>query len=308
MITSPEEIEARVDALAHEHQGQEFVAAVRRLAEELGPEGQPLLQQILLERAADEEDFQKAARRRFAEKGWMRRTYARLESSWRDDRADEIAAVLEGGPEGEAELQAETERLRRDRGRAALVLDELSRHPTVDVRLWVPRAAREILADGAERLLLGMTRDKDQDVRAAAVEELLALGPASAQKVVPDLRRRLHSKDMYEPVFAMWALAELKDRRSLPAIRRIADASGLEYPFHARSAEIVCMALEERRDEIRAGLKAEDVQEVQWFAAAARIEGSEEALAALEDCAWNGSREHARQACRSELRKLETAE
>ena len=308
MTTSPEEIEARVDALAHRHQGEEFVAAVRRLADELGPEGQPMLQQILLERAADEEDFQKAVRRRFAEKGWMRRTYARLESSWRDDRADEIAAALEAGPDGEARLDAETARLRTDRGRAALVLDELSRHPNVDVRLWVPRAAREILDDGAERLLLGMTRDKDPDVRDAAVEELVALGPDSARKIIPDLRRRLHSKDVYEPVFAMWALAELKDRRSLPAIRRIADASGPEHPFHARSAQIVCMALEEGRDEIRAGLKAEDGQEIEWFAAAARIEGSEETLAALEDCAWNGSREHARRVCRSELRKLDTAE
>ena len=308
MTTSPEEIEARVDALAHRHQGEEFVAAVRRLADELGPEGQPMLQQILLERAADEEDFQKAVRRRFAEKGWMRRTYARLESSWRDDRADEIAAALEAGPDGEARLDAETARLRTDRGRAALVLDELSRHPNVDVRLWVPRAAREILDDGAERLLLDMTRDKDPDVRDAAVEELVALGPDSARKIIPDLRRRLHSKDVYEPVFAMWALAELKDRRSLPAIRRIADASGPEHPFHARSAQIVCMALEEGRDEIRAGLKAEDGQEIEWFAAAARIEGSEETLAALEDCAWNGSREHARRVCRSELRKLDTAE
>jgi hypothetical protein len=308
VTTSPEEIEARVDALAHQLQGEEFVTAVRRLADELGPEGQPMLQQILLERAADEEDFQKAVRRRFAEKGWMRRTYARLESSWRDDRADEIAAALEAGPDGEARLDAETARLRTDRGRAALVLDELSRHPNVDVRLWVPRAAREILDDGAERVLLGLTRDKDPDVRDAAVEELLALGPDTARKIIPDLRRRLHSKDVYEPVVAMWALAELKDRRSLPAIRRIAHASGPEHSFHARSAQIVCMALEERRDEIRAGLKAEDGQEIEWFAAAARIEGSEETLAALEDCAWNGSREHARRVCRSELSKLDTAE
>jgi hypothetical protein len=308
VTTSSEEIEARVDALAHEHEGEEFVAAVRRLADELGPEGQPMLQQILLERAADEEDFQKAVRRRFAEKGWMRRTYARLESAWRDDRADEIAAALEAGPEGEARLEAETARLRTDRGRAALVLDELSRHPNVDVRLWVPGAAREILRDGAERLLLGMTRDDHPDVRDAAVEELLALGPDSARKVIPDLRRRLHSKDIHEPVFAMWALAELEDRRSLPAITRIARASGLEHPFHARSAQIVCMVLEGRREEITAGLKAENGQEIGWFAAAARIEGSEETLAALEECARNGSREHARQVCRSELEKLETAE
>jgi hypothetical protein len=300
-----EEIGARVDALAHEHQGEEFVAAVRRLADDLGPDEQEMLQQILLERAADEEDFQKAVRRRFAEKGWIRRTYARLESGWRDDRADVIAAALEAGPDGEAALAREMERLRRQPGKAALVLDELSRHPDIAVRDWVPRAARELLGPGAQRLLLGMTRDKDPDVRDGAVEELLALGPDAAGKVIPQLRRQLRSRDIHEPVFAMWALAELKDRRSLPAIKRIAEADDLEYPFHARSARIVCMVLEGRRDEIRAGLEAEDPDDVQWFAAAARIEGSEDALAALEECARNGSREHARRVCRDELRKLE---
>ena len=75
----------RVDALAQEHQGEEFVTAVERLAEELGPEGRPLLQEILLERAAEEESFQRGLRRRFEARGWTSRTLARFEGLWRDD-------------------------------------------------------------------------------------------------------------------------------------------------------------------------------------------------------------------------------
>ena len=62
----------------------------------------PLLQEVLLERAADEEDFQQAVRRRFAEKGWTRRTLARLEGALagrpgrRDRRGDPGGAGRRG--------------------------------------------------------------------------------------------------------------------------------------------------------------------------------------------------------------------
>ena len=94
MIAVRDEIGARVDALALAHEGDDFVTAVRDLADELDDEGKAALQQVLLERAADEEDFQQAVRQRFAEKGWTRRTLAKLERRWRDDRSDTIAAAL----------------------------------------------------------------------------------------------------------------------------------------------------------------------------------------------------------------------
>jgi hypothetical protein len=37
VTATKQEIGARVDALAHAHEGKEFVAAVERLAEEVGP-------------------------------------------------------------------------------------------------------------------------------------------------------------------------------------------------------------------------------------------------------------------------------
>ncbi|HEU4449780.1 MAG TPA: hypothetical protein VFR63_07350 [Gaiellaceae bacterium] len=302
-MTAPEEIGARVDALAQAHRGHEFVAAVQSLAAELGPEAQPLLRQILLERAADEDDFQRAVRRRFAEKGWLQRTYARLEHASRDERVERILAALEAGPAGKEALARDVELLRRERGKAALVLDELSRHADPAARGWVADVARETLGPGAGRVLLGLTRDRDAGVRERAVGHLLALDPEAARKAVPDLRRRLHSADADERVAAMWALAELGDRGSLPTLRRLADRQEPGGPPDAHAAAIACLALEGRADDVVAGLRAADPADVHWFAAAARIVGSEESLAALEACARDGSREDVRRAGERELEK-----
>ena len=299
MTATAEEIGARVDALAHEHQGDEFVAAVRRLADELGPDGEPVLQQILLERAADEEDFQKAVRRRFAEKGWIRRTYARLESSWRDDRADDIAAALEAGPAGEATVELEVERLKSDRGRAALVLDELSRHASARVRVWVPGTAARILEEGGSRLILSMTRDRDDDVREAAVEALLVLDPAAARTIAPDLRRRLHSSDVGQRIGAAWALAELGDRRSLARLaEQEREATTSEERSVARAAILV---LEEDEDAVVSGLSSAEAAEAPALARAARLLGTTATLAALEECARSAVDDAVRAACRAEL-------
>lgn len=301
MTATEEEIGARVDALAHEHQGDEFVAAMRRLADELGPDGQPVLQQILLERAADEEDFQKAVRRRFAEKGWMRRTYARLEASWRDDRADEIAAALEAGPAGEATVEQEGERLKADRGRASLVLDELSRHASARVRAWVPGAAARILDEGGSRLILSMTRDRDDDVREAAVDALLAVDPKTARTIAPDLRRQLHSSDVGRRIGAAWALAELGDRRSLAKLaEQEREAATLEERSVARAASLV---LEKDEGAVISGLSGGEADEAPPLARAARLLGTPATLAALEECARSGVDDAVRAACRAELER-----
>jgi HEAT repeat protein len=261
-----------------------------------------MLQQILLERAADEEDFQKAVRRRFAEKGWMRRTYARLESSWRDDRADEIAAVLEAGPDGEARLEAETARLRTDRGRAALVLDELSRHRSPVVRAWVPETAARILEDGGVRVILSMTRDGDDSVREAAVEALIALDPESARTIAPDLRRRLHSSDAGQRIGAAWALAEIGDRRSLS--RFAEQARNAETPEERSETQAAMHVLERDEDAVISGLRAGEPSAAPALARAARLLGTPATLAALEECAVSAPDEALRGACRAELERL----
>jgi hypothetical protein len=236
MTATKEEIGARVDALAQAHQGDEFVTAAQRLAAELDGEDRAVLQQVLLERAADEADFQQALRQRAVARGWFRRTLAKLERVWSDDRAETIAASIEAGSDGEGSLAAETEALRKDRGRAAVVLDQLSRNKNNRVRAWVPETAVSILEDGARRLVLSMTRDRDRSVRDAAVGALLDLGPEAAKPIVPDLRRRLHSRDASERIAAMAALSRLEDRSVLPTIRERAETAELAEERDAAAA------------------------------------------------------------------------
>lgn len=301
-MTAKEEIGARVDALSHAHQGDAFVTAVQELAEELGPDGRPLLQQVLLERAADEDDFQQAIRQRAAAKGWTRRTFARIERVWRDDRADTIAAALEKGDAGAERVAREIESLRHERGRAALVLDELSRHRNARVRAWVPVTAAEILGEGGERLVLSLTRDRHRGVREAAVTGLALLGPEAARKASPDARRRLRSPDMAERIAAAWALAELGDETSLPLLEeRAATAESADERRVARAAELVL-----RGDEgaIASGLGEHDRDEVPALAVAARILASEATVDALREVAARAPDESSRAACAAQLERL----
>jgi hypothetical protein len=243
VTATKEEMGARVDALAQAYSGDELVAAARRLADELDEGDRAVLQQVLLERAADEADFQEALRKRARERGWLRRSFARVERLWSDDRADAIEDAIVAGPDGEEALARETDTLRRDRGRAALVLDELSRSKSARVRTWVPGTAVEVLDDGARRLVLSLTRDRDRAVRDAAVRALIELGPEAARPIVPDLRRRLHANDASERVDAMAGLARLGDRTALPVIRaRAADA---ESPEERAAAQAAVETLEE---------------------------------------------------------------
>jgi HEAT repeat protein len=241
VTATKDEIGERVDALAQAHDGDEFVAAVQQLAEEVGPAGQPLLREVLLERAAAEEDFQRAISRRFGERRWAGRTFARFERLWRDDRADAVAAALGAGEDGSEALAREVASLREDRGRSALVLDELSRHADRRVRAWVPGAAADLLGDGGTRLVLSLTRDREPEVRVAAVSALVSLGPKASQLALPDLRRRLHSSDPGERIAAMQGLAEAGDGSALGTIEERAEAADL--PEERQAARAAAAAL-----------------------------------------------------------------
>jgi hypothetical protein len=297
VIAERDEIGARIDALALAHEGDEFVAAVRELADELDDEGKAALRQVLLERAADEEDFQKAVRRRFAEKGWTRRTLAKLERRWKDDRSDTIAAALEAGEDEEVDRELST--LRREPGRAALVFDELSRHESAHVRAWVPGVAQEVLGDGGTRLILSLTRDRDPAVRDAAIEALFELGPEAAAPLAPDLRRRLQSSEPRERIAAAWGLAALGDAASAKALSQHADSAETEAERSIAHAAI--LVLREDEGAIAEGLRRHQHEDVPALAVAARMLGTDVTVAALREAASSAPDEACRAACAAEL-------
>ena len=300
MIAARDEIGARVDALALTHEGDDFVAAVRKLADELDGEEKAALQQVLLERAADEEDFQKAVRQRFAEKGWTRRTLAKLERMWKDDRADAIAAALVSG--ADEEVERETETLRREPGRAALVLDELSRHESARVRAWVPSVAVDILGEGGARLILSLTRDREPSVKEAAVEALFELGPEAAAPLAPDMRRRLQSSEPGERIAATWALAALGDDASLRVLSGRAESAETQGERSVSRAAV--LVLREEEGSVVEGLRRHEHEEVPALAVAARMLGTEATIAALRTAAAESPDEECRSACKAELERM----
>jgi hypothetical protein len=302
VTATKQEIGARVDALAHDHEGDAFVAAMEGLSAELGPDDRQVLQQVLLERAAEEADFQHALRKRALAQGWTRRTLAKLERLVGDDRAVVVADALEAGPAGEEALAGEVEALRGNPGRAAVVLDELSRHKSPRVRAWVPGAGAEILDDGATRLILSLTRDRDPAVRDAAVTALLGLGPDVARPLVPDLRRRLHSPAAEQRRTAMWALAEIGDDASLPVIEERSGAA--ETAAERSAARAAALVLGRDEAAVIAGLREQDDEAAAAFAVAARILGTEATLGALRRAAQTATGEAGRSA-RAELDRID---
>jgi HEAT repeat protein len=143
----------------------------------------------------------------------------RLDRAGRDEQAARVAAALEAGDAGREELERELAALRGNRGRAAVVLDELSRSDSARVRAWVPAIGAEILDEDSSRLLLSLTRDRDVAVREAALTALIGLGPEAVAPALPDLRRRLHSKDEAERAVALKALAAAGDPDAAAALR-----------------------------------------------------------------------------------------
>lgn len=73
-MTSRRELEERVDELAARHSGREFADAVSKLHELLDPSERELLQEIVLERAAN---LDQAVMERVDARGWFRRQWDR---------------------------------------------------------------------------------------------------------------------------------------------------------------------------------------------------------------------------------------
>ena len=114
---------------------------------------------------------------------------------------------------------------------AKRILEQLAMHKDPAVRAWVPWAARRGLSKpDAVAIALRLFRDRDSDVRDVALDELVELDREAASKLAGTLRQRLKSKEFYEPIAAMWALAAIGDKASVDDIRANARTLGQRAP------------------------------------------------------------------------------
>jgi hypothetical protein len=83
---SRRDIEDRVNVLRERYDGEAFAAAVAEFSEELGPEEQEDLREILLERSRELAQRNAALDQRLDQGGWLRRTFGKIEDAERRQR------------------------------------------------------------------------------------------------------------------------------------------------------------------------------------------------------------------------------
>jgi len=78
-VWSRRDLEDRVNVLRERHDGQDFADAVGKFSEELDPEEQADLREILLERSREHAARNAALEERFDRGGWLKRTFDKME-------------------------------------------------------------------------------------------------------------------------------------------------------------------------------------------------------------------------------------
>ena len=78
-VWSRRDLEDRVNVLRERYDGDAFAAAIAEFSEELGPEEQEDLREILLERSRDYAAKNAALEERLDRGGWLKRTFDKLD-------------------------------------------------------------------------------------------------------------------------------------------------------------------------------------------------------------------------------------
>ena len=81
-----QDIEDRVNVLRERYDGDAFADAVAKFSEELEPDEQENLREILLERSRDHAARNAALDQRLNQGGWLRRTFGKIEEAERRQR------------------------------------------------------------------------------------------------------------------------------------------------------------------------------------------------------------------------------
>ena len=77
-VWSRRDLEDRVNVLRERYDGEAFAAAIAEFSDELGPEEQQDLREILLERSRDYAERNAALDQRLDQGGWLKRTFGKL--------------------------------------------------------------------------------------------------------------------------------------------------------------------------------------------------------------------------------------
>ena len=85
-VWSRRDLEDRVNVLRERYDGEEFAAAIAEFSDELDPEEQEELREILLERMKEHAERNPALDQRLEQGGWLRRTFGKLEDAERRQR------------------------------------------------------------------------------------------------------------------------------------------------------------------------------------------------------------------------------
>ena len=85
-VWSRRDIEDRVNVLRERYDGEAFAEAVAAFSEELEPEEQEDLREILLERSRDYSMRNAELDQRLEQGGWLRRTFGKIEEAERKQR------------------------------------------------------------------------------------------------------------------------------------------------------------------------------------------------------------------------------
>jgi len=182
---------------------------------------------------------------------------------------------------------------------AAAVLRGLARHDDPVIRAWSASAAARAIPERAGDVIEPLLDDRDPDVRDVALEELRRVEPSRLEQELPRLLKKLRSRDVFEPVAALWALAELRAPQARDAIERVIERPA--EPFHGRVAEIVLAVVDGDERALVSRLGRHEHDATPWLTKAARILGTPRLREAVEQVAASAPDDECRQIARDAL-------
>lgn len=183
-------------------------------------------------------------------------------------------------PLSESESDSLVRQIRVESKRDPTLIAKLLNHRDHRVREWMVDKIVDIRgADSAGLLAASYRRERDSDIRAEALRNIVDLDPSVAASLKPLIRRGLRSSEYFEPTDSMWALLQLGDLEAEPEIRRIAETRN---DWQGRVARIVTSGLCGEEETIAQQLQSHDHDATRWLAQAAAILASPRLLGVLE--------------------------